>query len=243
MNSEILSVTGLDAYYGTHQALSDVSLSVPEGGCVAVVGANGAGKTTLLKTLIGAHQSAGGTVAFDGSPLGTLSPPKRVAHGMVLVPEGRQILVSLTVEENMLLGAGGRFSRSEINEGLQEIYERFPNLAERRHLEARVLSGGEQQMLAIGRALMARPRLMLLDEPSLGLSPALVLRVYDLLRSLLARGLSMLLVEQNVSMALNLAERGYVLELGRVSLSGPSAELLASNRLQEAYLGRSSASG
>ena len=234
----LLSVEALDVHYGRIQALKGVDLSLHAGEMVAVLGANGAGKTTLLKTVIGALRPSGGRILLEGRDLGGSEPPRRVAAGLALVPEGRQVLVSLTVEENLLIGAVTRRDKAGTREDLERIYERFPNLAQRRHLEARVLSGGEQQMLAIGRALMARPRLMLLDEPSLGLSPAFVQHVYRLLKELNAQGLSMLVVEQNVAMVLSVASRAYVFELGRVVSAGSPGELLRSQTLQQAYLGR-----
>jgi branched-chain amino acid transport system ATP-binding protein len=238
MAKDLLSIQGLDVHYGRIHALKHVDLELRAGEIVAVLGANGAGKTTLLKTVIGALRPSAGAIVLDGRNIERSESPQRVASGLSIVPEGRQILVSLTVEENLLLGAVARPDRSGMGEDLQRIYERFPNLAERRHMEARVLSGGEQQMLAIGRALMARPRLMLLDEPSLGLSPVYVQRIYRLLRDLNTQGLSMLVVEQNVAMVLSIASRAYVLELGRIVAQGLPGELLKSAMLQEAYLGR-----
>ncbi|MGD9921644.1 MAG: ABC transporter ATP-binding protein [Pseudorhodoplanes sp.] len=234
----LLSIQSLNVNYGYIQALRDVALHLDAGETVAAVGANGAGKSTLLRAVIGAVTPVAGVISFAGKDIGTLSAPQRVAEGIAMVPEGRQVFVSLTVEENLLVGMSARRDRDNHREDIDRIYERFPNLAERRHFEARVLSGGEQQMLAIGRALMARPRLLLLDEPSLGLSPAYVNRVYALLEDLQRQGMSMLLVEQNVTLALKLSNRAYVLELGRVALSGKSSDLMQSQRLREAYLGR-----
>jgi branched-chain amino acid transport system ATP-binding protein len=241
MPEHLLEVRDLDVYYGRVHALKSVTLDLGRGEIVAVLGANGAGKTTLLRTLIGALTPASGTVTLDREDLLAADPSQRVERGMALVPEGRQVFVSLTVEENLLLGAASRRDSARQHEQLEQLYSRFPNLAERRHLDARVLSGGEQQMLAIGRALMSQPRVLLLDEPSLGLSPALVNRVYDLLAELNRNGLAMLVVEQNVAMALDVAARAYVLELGRIVAQGPSATMLNSQTLQEAYLGRRSA--
>jgi branched-chain amino acid transport system ATP-binding protein len=236
-----LMVHDLSVSYGRIQALKGVSLDVQRGEIVAVLGANGAGKSTLLKTLIGAVAPMGGSVSLDERDLLRDGPPRRFARGMAIVPEGRQILVSLTVEENLLIGAAARRGRDATRQDLDAIYTRFPNLAARRQLEARVLSGGEQQMLAIGRALMSRPRLILLDEPSLGLSPIFVKRVYQLLSEINRQGISILVVEQNVAAVLSVAARAYVLELGEVAISGTASELLASRRLEEAYLGREAA--
>jgi branched-chain amino acid transport system ATP-binding protein len=237
MAEPLVEVSDLDVYYGRVHALKSVTFELGHGEIVAVLGANGAGKTTLLRTLIGALKPANGTLLFDRTDLLSADPSQRVERGIALVPEGRQVFVSLTVEENLLIGAASRRDKVRQRELLEQLYSRFPNLAERRHLDARVLSGGEQQMLAIGRALMSHPRLLLLDEPSLGLSPVLVNRVYDLLVTLNRSGLAMLVVEQNVAMALDISTRGYVLELGRIVAEGPSATLLKSDKLQEAYLG------
>jgi branched-chain amino acid transport system ATP-binding protein len=236
--SRLLGALELNVHYGRIHALRDVDLTVEKGEIVAVLGANGAGKTTLLKTLIGAISLTSGRVLLDGVDLGPKDTPRRIAAGIAMVPEGRQVLVSLTVEENLVIGAVSRADAPGLAEDLEKIYQRFPNLAQRRHMEARVLSGGEQQMLAIGRALMARPRLLLLDEPSLGLSPMLVTLVYRLLRELNEQGLSILVVEQNVPMVLSVASRAYALELGRVVLEGRPEELTRSERLHQAYLGR-----
>ena len=235
---ELLRVERLNGHYGRIHALRDIDLAVGKGEIVAVLGANGAGKSTLLKTIIGVRPVSSGTIWVDGRDIRGEDTPRRIAAGIAMVPEGRQVLVSLTVEENLLIGAVSRRDRQGQAQDLEKIYERFPNLARRRHMEARVLSGGEQQMLAIGRALMARPVLMILDEPSLGLSPLLVRQIYRLLAELNAQGLSMLIVEQNVPMVLGIASRAYVLELGSIVMQGPPAELLRSERLQQAYLGR-----
>lgn len=235
---ELLRVERLNVHYGRIHALRDVDLAVAKGEIVAVLGANGAGKSTLLKAIIGVLPVSSGAIHVDGRDIRGDDTPRRIAAGIAMVPEGRQVLVSLTVEENLLIGAVSRRERHGQAQDLENIYERFPNLARRRHMEARVLSGGEQQMLAIGRALMARPALMILDEPSLGLSPLLVRQIYRLLAELNAQGLSLLIVEQNVPMVLGIAARAYVLELGRIVMQGPPAELLRSERLQQAYLGR-----
>lgn len=237
MADSILSVAGLHVHYGRIHALKGVDLQVASGEIIAVLGSNGAGKTTLLRCVIGALRATTGRIAMAGADVTKWEAPRRVAAGIAMVPEGRQVLVSLTVEENLLIGTVARKEKSGIQEDLERIYVRFPNLAQRRRVEARVLSGGEQQMLAIGRALMARPRLMVLDEPSLGLSPKYVQQVYRLLRDLNKQGLSMLVVEQNVAMVLSVASRAYVLELGRIVAQGTPDSVLSSSALQAAYLG------
>nr|WP_092962688.1 ABC transporter ATP-binding protein [Falsiroseomonas stagni] len=232
----LLEVEGLDVRYGRTQAVRGVSLDVAGAEVVTVLGANGAGKSSLLKAVAGAVKPAGGRVVFDGADITALSAPERVRRGLVLVPEGRQILVSLTVHENLLMGAYGRRD-GDVARDIDGIYARFSNLAARRDMLASVLSGGEQQMLAISRALLARPRLMMLDEPSLGLSPLLVGRLFDLIRELNRDGLAILLVEQNTRMALRTASRGYVMELGRIVLDGPADRLADNEALAAAYLG------
>ena len=233
----LLTVSGLSVAYGRVAALSDVSLSVNEGEIVTVLGANGAGKSTLLKAILGAVPARSGGIAFADEDLTAAPPHVRIARGIVLVPEGRRILISLTVEENLLLGAHMRTDTGTVRREIDAIYQRFSNLAERRHMAASCLSGGEQQMLAIGRAMLARPRLMMLDEPSLGLSPLFVSRLFDLIRELNRDGLSVLLVEQNTGKALSVAHQATVLELGRVMMAGDPKVLAADPRLQEAYLG------
>jgi branched-chain amino acid transport system ATP-binding protein len=237
----LLEVADLAVHYGRTRAVKSASLNVAAGEIVTVLGANGAGKTSLLRALQGAVRPAGGKVVFDGRDLTHASSAARVRGGMMLVPEGRQIFVSMTVHENLQMGAYLR-NGSEVARDLDAVYDRFPNLAERRNMKASVLSGGEQQMLAIGRALVGRPRLVMLDEPSLGLSPLFVKRLFQLLRELNREGLAILLVEQNTSMALDIAARGYVLELGSVVLEGAASELARNKALTEAYLGGSGAS-
>ena len=232
----LLEVETLDVRYGRTHAVRGLSLDVKAGEVVTVLGANGAGKSTLLKSLAGAVKPAAGRVVFDGVEITAQSAPERVRRGLVLVPEGRQILVSLTVHENLLMGAYGRRD-GDVARDIEGVYTRFSNLAARRHMLALVLSGGEQQMLAISRALLARPRLMMLDEPSLGLSPLLVGRLFELIRQLNQDGLAILLVEQNTRMALRTASRGYVMELGRIVLDGPADRLADNDALAAAYLG------
>ncbi|MFK7891484.1 MAG: ABC transporter ATP-binding protein [Granulosicoccus sp.] len=231
----LLEIASVDVRYGRNHAVKSLDLSLDKNAIVTVLGANGAGKSSLLKAIMGIVPTAGGSIRFAGEDITRWAVPQRTRAGLVLVPEGRQILTSLTVHENLLMGAypRKRFSHSETD----AIYDRFANLAQRRDMSASVLSGGEQQMLAIGRALLARPRLMMLDEPSLGLSPLLVNQLFSLLRELHTEGLSILLVEQNTHMALQIAEYGYVLELGAVSLEGGPEQLQDDKQLQAAYLG------
>mgnify|MGYP006285017723 CR=1 FL=1 len=232
----LLEVTGLGVAYGRNRAVKDVDLQVDAGEIVAVLGVNGAGKTSLLRGLQGVTPCNGGRVLFRGEDITHANSSRRVASGMMLVPEGRQIFVSMSVHENLLMGAYMRRD-NDVAADIAAIYERFPNLASRRMMKASVLSGGEQQMLAIGRALVARPKLIMLDEPSLGLSPLFVGRLFDLIQELNREGIGILLVEQNTHMALEVASRGYVLELGAVVLQGKADELAASTALAEAYLG------
>ena len=231
----LLETTQLDVRYGRNHAVKSLNLQVRENGIVTVLGANGAGKSSLLKSIIGTVPVSNGQLFFDGQDITKLTVPQRNRLGLSLVPEGRQILTSLTVHENLLMGAYLR--RHFNNRETDAIYDRFPNLASRRDMLASVLSGGEQQMLAVGRALLAKPRLMMLDEPSLGLSPILVKQLFSLLTELHSEGLSLLLVEQNTHMALQIAEYAYVLELGSVSIEGPPQSLQDNSQLQAAYLG------
>jgi branched-chain amino acid transport system ATP-binding protein len=235
-----LSVCDLCVRYGRVEALSGVSLSLREGEIVTVLGANGAGKSTLLRAVLGATPAQSGSMSFNGEDVTRLPAHERIARGIVLVPEGRRIAISLTIEENLLLGAHLRRDLVQIKKEIDVIYERFPNLGSRRNLLASCLSGGEQQMLAIGRAMLARPKVMMLDEPSLGLSPLFVTKVFDLIKELNRDGLSVLLVEQNAGKALAVAHSATVLELGRVMMSGDPQILAADPRLQEAYLGEAS---
>jgi branched-chain amino acid transport system ATP-binding protein len=233
-----LEIESLDVRYGRVHAVRGASLAVADGEIVTVLGANGAGKSSLLKGILGLVPAAAGRVRLAGADVTNWAPARRLAQGITLVPEGRRILVGLTVEENLLMGAYARRDGATVRAEIAAIYERFPNLGARRSLAASVLSGGEQQMLAIGRGLLARPRLMMLDEPSLGLSPRLVKELFALLGSLNRDGLSLLLVEQNTAMALAVAARAYVMELGRIVMHGSPRELAADDRLQAAYLGR-----
>jgi branched-chain amino acid transport system ATP-binding protein len=233
----LLEVRALDVTYGTTRAVRGLDLRVEAGEIVTVLGANGAGKSSLLRAVQGLVRPASGSILFNGEPVAGSSAANRVSRGLVLVPEGRQIFTSLTVHDNLLMGAYSR--RDDPSREIDQIYQRFPNLARRRDMFASVLSGGEQQMLAIGRALLSRPKLMMLDEPSLGLSPLLVRALFDLIGELNRDGLSMLLVEQNTQMALQCAHRAYVLELGQLAMSGPAADILGDPRIAAAYLGSS----
>ncbi|MBI2203658.1 MAG: ABC transporter ATP-binding protein [Candidatus Rokubacteria bacterium] len=233
----LLAVRDLDVRYGQIQALRDVSLDVPGPGIVAIIGANGSGKSTLLRAISGIVPARAGEIDFAGRSLRRL-PPHRIARaGVVHVPEGRGILARMTVLENLELGAFARRDRGDLTADLARVYAHFPRLAERRRQLGGSLSGGEQQMLAIGRALMARPRLLMLDEPSLGLAPLLVREIFDVIPRLAADGLAVLLVEQNARMALACAAEGYVLQTGRVVLHGRAADLAANPAVQHAYLG------
>ena len=228
----MLKVEELTASYGRIEVLHGLSLEVAEGEIVAIVGANGAGKTTLMKTIAGVHPAAAGRIEYDGADATRLAAHRRVAAGLSLVPEGRQVFGPLSVRDNLRLGAFRRGVESDI----AAMEEMFPILAERRHQAAASLSGGQQQMLAIARALMSAPRLLLLDEPSLGLAPQMVDRVFDLVAELKAEGLAMLLVEQNVPLSLEIADRVAVLANGRVSVAGTAAELAGSDLIRGAYL-------
>lgn len=231
----LLEIEALDVRYGRNHAVRNLHLELPQGDVVTVLGANGAGKSSLLKSVMGLVKPGSGRILFDGHDITHWTVPQRVKAGLSLVPEGRQILTSLSVHENLLMGGYPR--RTVAQKDTDAIYERFSNLAQRRDMSASVLSGGEQQMLAIGRALLARPKLMMLDEPSLGLSPLLVKQLFALLQELNHDGLTLLLIEQNTSMALRIASRGYVLELGKTLLSGTADELADNDQLQAAYLG------
>lgn len=233
----ILSVEELSASYGAVRALDRVSLSVPTGGLCAVLGANGAGKTTLLRTLTGLHPAASGRVLLEGEDITRLPAEKVITRGLAHVPEGGGVIVELTVEENLRLGGLWRSDRRG-KAAMDEILELFPPLVERRRKSASTLSGGERQMLAIGRALMARPKVLLLDEPSLGLAPLITKQIFALLSDLRERtGLTVVLVEQNAAGALSVSETGFVLNQGRVAAEGASSDLLADDRTRHAYLG------
>ena len=232
----MLAVNDIHVYYGSIHAVKGVSLEVNEGEIVTLIGANGAGKSTVLNTISGLLHPRGGSVTFMGQDLKGVPPHKLVARGMAQVPEGRRIFLQMTVEENLEMGAYTQ-SKASIDGSIEDVYRRFPRLQERRKQIAGTLSGGEQQMLAMGRALMSHPRLLMLDEPSMGLAPILVEQIFDIIRELHAAGTTIPLVEQNAQAALSVADRAYVLETGRISLSGTGAELMASDKVREAYLG------
>jgi len=236
----MLTIQGLRSGYGKIEVLHDVGLTIERGQIVTLIGANGAGKTTLLKTISGLIRPTSGAIEFEGNSIVRRPPHKIVALGLSQVPEGRAILKRMTVMDNLRMGA---FTRSDpgINDDIASVFERFPALAERRDRMAATLSGGEQQMLAIGRALVARPKLMLLDEPSLGLAPKFITRIFLTLRELQKEGQTILLVEQNARQALQVADRGYVMERGRIVLSGSGQELLNMPEVQRTYLGQSAA--
>ena len=233
----MLEVRNLHVHYGSIRALKGISLEVREGEMVALIGANGAGKTTLLNTLSGFNRPKEGGIFFRGKEIQGLAPNEIVVQGMVQVPEGRSILTQMTVLENLEMGAYIRKDSQAVRRDLEKILERFPRLGERKGQLGGTLSGGEQQMLAIGRALMAKPRLLLLDEPSMGLSPLLVREVFQIIREIKAAGTTLLLVEQNARMALRLSVYAYVLESGLVALEGKADELLHNDYVRKAYLG------
>lgn len=237
MANQLLEVKNLDVWYGDFQVLREVSLQVEEGTIVALVGANGAGKTTLLKTISGLLQPRKGEVLFTGKPLHNLKPQDIVDRGIIHVPEGRRLFASLTVLENLKLGAYIRRARANFDESLKRAYDLFPVLEKRKNQKAGTLSGGEQQMLAIGRAIMAQPKLIMLDEPSLGLSPILVKTVFELISALNEQKLTILLIEQNINQALKIAHQAYVLKIGKIVMSGRGDELLADEEIRKAYIG------
>jgi branched-chain amino acid transport system ATP-binding protein len=233
----LLVVDSLVARYGRITALQDVSLTVDQGEIVTLIGANGAGKTTTLRAISGLVRPAAGSITFDGRDIGRLPPDQIVRAGISHSPEGRRVFPRMSVRENLELGAYTRTAKDEIAADLDRVLEIFPRLKERFAQKAGTMSGGEQQMLAIGRALMSRPRVLLLDEPSLGLSPKLVQTIFEVIRDINQRGTTILLIEQNARQALAVASRGYVLEVGRIAHAGPASELAASAEVRAAYLG------
>ncbi|HUA55751.1 MAG TPA: ABC transporter ATP-binding protein [Candidatus Sulfotelmatobacter sp.] len=233
----MLSIAGLSAEYGSFRALFDISLEVVAGEAVAVIGSNGAGKTTLMRVISGMLRARSGTMTFEGRSLIGLKAPHIVAAGIAHVPENRRLFPRLTVEENLRMGAFLPAARAEYDDRVAWVFDLFPRLKERRNQLAGTMSGGEQQMCAIGRALMSKPRLLLLDEPSAGLAPLVVQQVFDLVRRIRAEGFTVLIVEQNVQQALELADRAYLLEAGHIAHSGSARELLRSDVVQRAYLG------
>lgn len=232
----MLLVEGLRARYGRIEVLHGIDLAVNSGEIVTVIGANGAGKTTLLRCLSGVHPAAGGTITFRGDNLSGVPAWRRVGRGLSQSPEGRQIFTNLTVEENLRLGAY-LFADDRVEKDMEDAFQMFPILKEKRNLAAGGLSGGQQQMLAMARALMGRPSCLLLDEPSMGLAPIIVAQIFDVVKGLKALDVTVLLVEQNAYGALKIADRGYVMETGRITMDGPAAELIADPRIREAYLG------
>ena len=232
----LLEVKDIHVYYGSIHAVKGVSFEVNQGEIVTLIGANGAGKSTVLNTVSGLLHPRSGSIVFDGKDLKGVAPHKIVQHGLAQCQEGRRIFLQMTVEENLEMGAFTQPS-ADTAQGIEDVYQRFPRLQERRSQVAGTLSGGEQQMLAIGRALMSKPKLLMLDEPSMGLAPILVEQIFDIIKELHAAGTTILLVEQNAQAALSVADRAYVLETGAISLSGTGKELMASDRVRKAYLG------
>ncbi len=232
----MLKVDNINVYYGSIHAIKDISFEVCRGQIVTLIGANGAGKSTTLQTVSGLLHSKTGSIEFLGKSLAGVAPHRIVEHGLAHVPEGRRVFLQMSVEENLEMGAYTR-PRSEILGSIADVYSRFPRLKERRKQIAGTLSGGEQQMLAMGRALMSKPQLLMLDEPSMGLSPILVDQIFDIIKELHRAGTTILLVEQNAQMALSIADRAYVLESGKIVLSGSGEELLESEQVKKAYLG------
>ena len=231
----MLTVDNINVYYGQIHTLKDVSIEVKKGEIVALIGANGAGKTTTLRTISGLLRSKTGRIEFNDEDISHTEAHKLVSKGIAHVPEGRHVFLQMTVQENLEMGAYTNASYTK--EGIADVYQRFPRLKHRRNQIAGTLSGGEQQMLAMGRALMSRPHLMMLDEPSMGLAPILVQQIFDIIKELHAAGTTILLVEQNAEMALEIANRAYVLESGRIKLSGTGEELAKSDEIKKAYLG------
>lgn len=232
----MLKVENLAVHYGMIQAVHDVSFEVNQGEIVSLIGANGAGKTTILRTISGLIRPSKGTVSFEGNAIEKAAPQKIVAAGLSQVPEGRHVFPGLTVKENLEMGA---FLRKDagVKDDYEQVYQKFPVLKERLSQDASTLSGGEQQMLAMGRALMSKPKLLLLDEPSMGLAPIFIKEIFSIIQEIQQQGTTILLIEQNAKMALSIANRGYVLETGRIVLAGTGDELLASDEVRKAYLG------
>ena len=231
----MLKIDGLKVNYGGIEAVKGISFEVPERRIVTLIGANGAGKSTTLRTIAGLVKPAGGRIHLQGEEITSLSPDRIVSRGITLVPEGRRVFPDLTVVENLKIGAYLR--RDSLDEDLKWVYDLFPRLKERSWQAAGTLSGGEQQMLAVGRALMSRPKIMMMDEPSLGLAPIVVRGIFDIIKEINKQGVTILLVEQNANMALKTADLGYVLETGRITLSGSGQELLTNEAVKKAYLG------
>ena len=233
----MLKVENLSIKYGSIEAVKNVSFEVNEGEVVTLIGANGAGKTSILRTISGLVRPTEGTISYLGNDIHKTQARKIVAEGLAQVPEGRHVFAGLTVMENLEMGAFLHKNKEENTALLKKVFQRFPRLEERKNQDAATLSGGEQQMLAMGRALMSRPKLLLLDEPSMGLAPIFIQEIFDIIEDIKAQGTTVLLIEQNANKALSIADRGYVLETGKVVLSGTGKELLASDEVRKAYLG------
>lgn len=233
----MLEIKDLEVFYGMIQAIKGVSFEVNEGEVIALIGANGAGKTTILHTITGLLDARGGSVVFDGTDITKVPAHKIVSMGMAHVPEGRRVFANLSVYQNLKMGAYTRKDKQEIEDTLNMVYDRFPRLKERQNQMAGTLSGGEQQMLAMGRALMSRPRIILMDEPSMGLSPIFVNEIFDIIKEVSASGTTVLLVEQNAKKALSISDRAYVLETGKIVLDGKADDLLNNDSIKKAYLG------
>lgn len=233
----ILHVENLNVYYGAIHAVKGISFDVEEGEVVTLIGANGAGKSTTLNTVAGLLKPREGVVEFEGKSLLGIAPHTIVGKGIALCPEGRRVFLQMSVRDNLEMGAFTRTDTAEVAQSLEDVFKRFPRLKERENQVAGTLSGGEQQMLAMGRALMSKPRLLMLDEPSMGLAPILVQEIFDIIEQLHGAGTTVLLVEQNARMALKVANRAYVLETGKVSMSGKASELASDERVKQAYLG------
>lgn len=233
----MLEVKNLDVHYGVIQGVRDVSFEVNQGEVVSLIGANGAGKTSILRTISGLVRPSNGTITFEGQEIQKTPAQKIVASGLSQVPEGRHVFPGLSVLENLEMGAFLRKNREENAQNLKHVFQRFPRLEERKTQDAATLSGGEQQMLAMGRALMSQPKLLLLDEPSMGLAPIFIQEIFEIIKDIQKQGTTVLLIEQNANMALSIADRGYVLETGKVILSGTGKELLVSDEVRKAYLG------
>lgn len=233
----MLEVKDLEVYYGVIQAIKGISFHVEEGEVIAMIGANGAGKTTTLQTITGMLNAQAGSIQFEGTELTKIPGHKIVSMGMAHVPEGRRVFAQLSVLENLKLGAYTRKDKTEIEESLKRVYKSFPRLEERKNQLAGTLSGGEQQMLAMGRALMSKPRIVLMDEPSMGLSPIFVEEIFNIIKEISAEGTTVLLVEQNAKKALSIADRAYVLETGKIVLEGDAKDLLNDESIKKAYLG------
>lgn len=233
----MLSVNNLVVNYGMIKAVRDVTFEVKEGEIVSLIGANGAGKSTILRTISGLVKPASGSINYQTKDILRISPRSIVQEGLIHVPEGRHVFKGMSVRENLEMGAFLRNDKDKIEQDIEKVYEKFPVLKERKNQDSATLSGGEQQMLAMGRALMAKPKLLLLDEPSMGLAPIFIIEIFKIIEEINQQGTTVLLIEQNANLALAIADRGYVLETGKIVLSGTGQELLASDEVQKAYLG------